>query len=563
LKNLIITILVLILTTKLAAQWSSDPTLNNPICVESGSQESTSIISDGTGGAIITWVDFRSGDSDIYVQRINASGIVQWNSNGVSICTISGNQEAPAIAGDGSGGAIITWVDWRNGTSDIFVQKINSNGVVQWTLDGVPICTLIENQKSPAITSNGSGGAIITWEDERNGTLNKDIYAQMISLNGLAQWTPDGVLICTASERQSAPSILAHSSGGAIITWYDLRNGTQDIYAQLISASGTVQWNVDGVPICIANSRQWLQKLVDDGSDGAIIVWEDARSDNGDVYAQRINVSGIVQWTANGIPISAAIDRQITPRILGYGSNGVVITWLDLRNGNFDIYAQRITVNGLAQWTSDGIPVCTFISSQNNQKIISDGSDGAIISWDDDRNSTTFQTSWDIFTQRLSASGNLEWSTNGLAISLAGGNQYYQNIISDGSGGAILTWVDERISADNRNIYAQQVNQDGQLGITTDVEKVHRIPNNFILEQNYPNPFNPSTKISWKSPVSSHQTLKVYDVLGNEVATLVDEYKTAGSYSVDFDASNLSSGFYFYKLQVGSFTASNKMIYLK
>jgi photosystem II stability/assembly factor-like uncharacterized protein len=99
--------------------------------------------------------------------------------------------------------------------------------------------------------------------------------------------------------------------------------------------------------------------------------------------------------------------------------------------------------------------------------------------------------------------------------------------------------------------------------ITSTKETVSLIPKNIELGQNYPNPFNPSTKISWKSPVSSHQTLKVYDVLGNEVATLVDEYKTAGSYSVDFDASNLSSGFYFYKLQVGSFTASNKMIYLK
>jgi len=85
----------------------------------------------------------------------------------------------------------------------------------------------------------------------------------------------------------------------------------------------------------------------------------------------------------------------------------------------------------------------------------------------------------------------------------------------------------------------------------------------FSLSQNYPNPFNPSTKISWQSSVSSHQTLKVYDVLGNEVTTLVDEYKPAGSYEVNFDAKSLSSGIYFYKLQAGGFIEIKKMTLLK
>ncbi len=88
-------------------------------------------------------------------------------------------------------------------------------------------------------------------------------------------------------------------------------------------------------------------------------------------------------------------------------------------------------------------------------------------------------------------------------------------------------------------------------------------PLTFSLEQNYPNPFNPSTTISWQSPVSSNQTLKVYDILGNEVATLVDEYKSAGSYEVEFNASHLPSGTYFYQLRAGSFVETKKMILLK
>ena len=89
------------------------------------------------------------------------------------------------------------------------------------------------------------------------------------------------------------------------------------------------------------------------------------------------------------------------------------------------------------------------------------------------------------------------------------------------------------------------------------------VTNNFILSQNYPNPFNPSTKISWQSPVGCWQTLKVYDVLGREVATLVNEYKPAGSYEVKFNGSKLSSTVYFYRLQAGEFVESKKMILMK
>ncbi|NWG28988.1 MAG: T9SS type A sorting domain-containing protein [Ignavibacteriaceae bacterium] len=85
----------------------------------------------------------------------------------------------------------------------------------------------------------------------------------------------------------------------------------------------------------------------------------------------------------------------------------------------------------------------------------------------------------------------------------------------------------------------------------------------FSLLQNYPNPFNPKTSIQYVIGSSQFVTLKVYDVLGNEVATLVNEEKPAGSYQVEFSANSLSSGVYYYKLIAGSFSANKKMIILK
>ncbi|MEP0861174.1 MAG: T9SS type A sorting domain-containing protein [Ignavibacterium sp.] len=100
-------------------------------------------------------------------------------------------------------------------------------------------------------------------------------------------------------------------------------------------------------------------------------------------------------------------------------------------------------------------------------------------------------------------------------------------------------------------------------GPATDVNSEIYSLNVYSLEQNYPNPFNPSTKISWQSPVGGHQTLKVYDVLGNEVATLIDEEKSAGFYEIEFNASQLASGIYFYRLKAGSFVETKKMVLLK
>ena len=103
----------------------------------------------------------------------------------------------------------------------------------------------------------------------------------------------------------------------------------------------------------------------------------------------------------------------------------------------------------------------------------------------------------------------------------------------------------------------------------TDVVQANdRVPNNFALEQNYPNPFNPNTVISWQSPIGCWQSLKIYDLIGNEVTTLVDEYKQAGNYQVEFrvgqdNSPNIASGVYFYQLRAGEFISTKKFVLLK
>lgn len=114
----------------------------------------------------------------------------------------------------------------------------------------------------------------------------------------------------------------------------------------------------------------------------------------------------------------------------------------------------------------------------------------------------------------------------------------------------------------------KQIDFDGSFEYSNEIEVDVNVVNEFMLYQNYPNPFNPSTKIRYSIPgngkgESGNVLLKVYDVLGNEVATLVNEQKAPGSYKVNFDASHLSSGIYFYKIQAGGFNKVMKMILLR
>lgn len=578
-----LSILVIAITLSANAQWSSDPTVNNPVNTITGPQWDPEIISDGAAnGSIAVWDDLRSGtESDIYVQRLDAEGVVQWNANGVVICNATNDQILPQIVSDGVGGAIITWSDFRSG-GDIYAQRVNGNGAVQWTTNGMVICNAPGNQSNPAIVSDFAGGAIITWQDLRNGTDN-DIYAQQINASGIVQWAANGISICNLPGHQLEPQSVSDGLGGSIITWEDERNGNNnsDIYAQRIDTSGVVQWTTNGVLLCNATDNQFIPKISIDGAGGAIITWTDLRngSQNWDIYAQLINKSGVVQWTTNGVIICNEPNSQLVPKITTDGAGGAIISWQDLRNTiDDDIYMQRVDASGIVQWTENGIVISSAAGSQGNIRIVPDGNDGTILVWSDlivigplttKGNAATGNVDGNIYAQRVNNNGVILWKVNGVEVCSAAGNQFSPAIkLNPLLDGVTIVWSDDRNqSTTSADIYAQKVNTDGSLGNITSVDEVN-LPTEFHLEQNYPNPFNPTTKI--KYIISSVGTLlvtsvqlKVYDVLGKEVATLVDNEKHAGNYEVNFDAAGLASGVYFYKLQAGGFIETKKMILLR
>jgi hypothetical protein len=436
-----------------SASWVDDGSL---VCSAGGWQEYPMMVLDGANGVIIVWHDLRnSEDRDVYVQHVDSSGAVLWAANGLGICTAVGHQMNPRIVSDGAGGAIMTWRDYRIGSDyDIYAQRVDAAGNVMWTADGEAVCLAAHSQSFPDIAPDGAGGAIIAWYDGRNGS-NSDIYVQRIDASGDTLWLEDGEPICTIGADQKEVRIVSDGAGGAIMVWHDAR--FKGIYAQRVDASGDTLWPADGVPICIAANDQRFPQIISDGAEGAMIVWRDNRTGTSyDIYAQRINAWGDVSWTTDGIAICTATGHEQAPKITPDGNGGAFIVWQDARSSG--IYAQRIDTTGALAWTANGVAVCEASGNQIAAEVATDGAGGAFITWRDNR-----AGNYDVYAQRLNASGAPLWTPDGIATCGATDDQRDPQIISDGAGGAITAWHDFRSSS--YDVYAHRMDASGTTDI--------------------------------------------------------------------------------------------------
>jgi hypothetical protein len=440
----------------LRALWITDGT---PICTAVGGQRHIEIVSDGAGGAILTWSDPRDGvDYHIYAQRVNEQGLPLWMTDGVAVCTVAGGQDLPKLIPDGAGGAIITWHDIRDGVGDwdIYAQRLDGNGNLMWPDTGVVVCDTIERSgENPAIVSDGSGGAIILWYDLRGP--QSELYAQRVDPNGNTLWNRNGIAITREPDYEQIHAMISDGAGGAFIAWEDSRDYL-DIYAQRIDADGDALWSAGGIPICRAADQQRNVEITKDGAGGAIFVWEDSRiPTQRRIYAQRVNADGDTLWPADGKLICDAPLSHSQPAIVSDGAGGAIVVWR-LHGGSVsDIHAQRIDANGDSLWTSEGVSVCSAEEVQNYVRAIPDGSGGVIAVWKDSRNNET----GDIYAQRVSASGSPLWTLDGVAICTVPLWQRNPHLLSDGSGGAMFVWEDAR---DNEyDIYGSLADATGQL----------------------------------------------------------------------------------------------------
>ena len=269
----------------------------------------------------------------------------------------------------------------------------------------------------------------------------------MLSDPARAQWHSCGLIVCDEPHHQLNPAVVADSQGGTIVLWDDRRGGP-DIYALRLDAAGNVvlPWPATGAALTDTLTSQYFVAAVSDGADGAIAVWIDYRNGNVDVYAQRVTAGGEIApgWPRNGVPICTAADNQTVTGIVTDGAGGAIIVWFDHRDGlRSRAYVSRVTADGAIApgWSQDGAPVTEVSRNQSYPVLAPDGQHGAIVAWSEIRNGQTD----DVFAQRVSGAGEMLWGADGDTISSITDNisERSVSIAPDGSGGAILAWERE------------------------------------------------------------------------------------------------------------------------
>jgi hypothetical protein len=476
--------------------------------------ELSSIVPDGGGAAYFVWVHDDGGSSDIFAQRVTATGNVSWPAGGVAVCDASGIQFSPTAGLDGSAGLMVSWVDQRNVDSDIFAQRLNTAGNPSFAADGVAvhsdpgvqrgsgvlqaddggaivfwhekvngqydlharkldsngvpvgatvtICSAAGNQFLDALIDDGAGGAIVSWTDLRNG--NEDIYAQRVDLAAAPQWGADGVAVCIAGGPQASSRMISDGAGGAILAWQDERvGGNPDTYVQRLNAAGEPQWGVNGLAVCSNPSPQQGAVLASDGAGGAIVAWTDLRSFVAPaIYAQRVNSAGTAQWAANGENIatySTPDYPDVTGAVPGLANDAIILVnrlAIDIFSGQFSsaLHAQKVNSGGAEQWGPTGASVCDVGSFCSQERMLDDGAGGAYVAWSDGRDGP-----FDIYLQRLDATTGNGWALDGIAVCDAASWQVLGGMTRHSSGNVFLTWDDQR--SGQTDVYAHHVNPSG------------------------------------------------------------------------------------------------------
>jgi len=541
------------------AQWQPN---GRPLALTTTVTVPQDVIYDGVDGVIVAWTDLRDGEVYVFAQRLSSAGARLWGDEGVTVCSAINDKYWPHLVSDGTGGAIVSWGDWRDAQSsvDVYAQRIDSAGQPVWIENGIAICNAIEDQGffQLGVVTDGAGGAIVVWDDKRSacGLCSvADVYAQRIDAGGALVWAQNGLGVCETGLAQDI-AVAADGKGGAIIVWSELRDLVQlDIYAQRVSTDGQLCWLANGVSVSSAAGGQSLPAIASDGNGSAIIVWRDERNPLvTSVYAQRVSPTGNREWLSDGVGTGAYLGNG-GPVVTSSLDGGVIAAWEDFRLGFVTkVYAGMIDSTGVMAWDPGGVPVGYGLSFQRKPAICSDGFGGAVVSWTEDTN---------IHAQRFTQFGLRPWPESGLPFCLAIGEQEHSLVACLADGSAVGVWQDLRVGEEN--IYAARIGRWGQTlaGIQDDRDT----PAIEVLGL-YPNPFSETVHFEVRVPGRREALVAIFDVRGRQVRHFALPEGHGGIGRFTFDGRDdsgraLPTGLYLCRVDAGDRSVVRKIVLVR
>jgi hypothetical protein len=443
----------------------------------------------------------------------------------------------------------VVWWDYRDGNDEIYYKRSTDAGVTWGADTRLTNCT--DNSMYPSISVSGSFVHVV-WQDYRDG--NFEIYYKR-SIDEGVNWGTD-TRLTNNTAGSSCPSV-AVSGSFMHISWYDNRDGNYEIYYKRSTDAG-VSWGAD--TRLTNNSAESSFPSVTVSGSVVHVVWFDYRDGNDEIYYKRSTDAGI-SWGADTRLTNYSYDSE-HPSVAVSGSV-VYVVWIDGRDGNAEIYYKRSTDAGVSWGTDTRL---TNNSAYSHHPSVTVSSSVVHIVWQDTRDGND-----EIYYKRSSDAG-INWGADTRLTTNTSYSWYPSVAVS--SSVVNVVWMDGRDG--NLEIYYKRDPSGNTIGI---INISSEIPSSYSLQQNYPNPFNPTTKIRFGIantplnplfPIESGSStrgemisLKVFDITGKEVVTLVNEQLAPGTYTVDFEGTNFPSGIYFYRLQTEGFINTKMMILLK
>lgn len=406
---------------------------NTPVVLTPASTNPHTMIPDGSGGCFFVWLA-DDGTLEVRLQRLDGQGQPLWGANGIATGITSTNYN-PSIISDGAGGVVLAWQDYRNSTVDVYGQHFNGAGSAQWTAGGLPLVASASNGEiDPILVADGTNGFFLAWLDNRSGTNQP--YVRRFDGTGALAWPGDVFL--GGGFYSTTVKMKPDGTGGVLVAWNDSRNGTPDIFAQRVDSAGSVAWTPGGVTVTAATGSQYLASLAPDGTGGLIAGWSDDRATAFQFkpYAQRLDAAGTPLWIADGVSVGGPNASDLLEAVPDGGGGAYLIfhdrSGIGMFNG---LRIQKLDAAGITQWVAGGIDVNTSNTDELFSAGIADGSGGLIVAWRD----------YYLRAQHFDASGAALWGDSaGLLVTGSRSVAYLPQGVSDGAGGIHLVWKDDR-----------------------------------------------------------------------------------------------------------------------
>jgi len=515
---------------------------------------------------LFIWYD-ESNNGTLFAQKLNSDGSTEWGNSGKVLMSNFGYMsDFPIVHPDNTGGAVIIFHRNSIYTDEIFAVKLDSYGNIENRTVSLS-AGLQGSNYSPATAVTEHGFIVVTWEHFYDGHF--DIYAQAIDYNLNKLWNDaQPAKVCLYDNDQRKPTLTSDGQGGVFIAWLDNRNSFEntlnyslDVFASRLDHDGTPYQN---------------------GHKGSLILRNNFTSPLGSSDVQNLRKElfynhNLILSDNNSFLIAAEI----------FDTSGNYIKVLKVNKDMQIISAKSLTGN----------------LNAGDPRIISDGNYGMYLVWKDHTNNSNL-----ILGTAFDKDLNDKFSGKSFLISCENTKGYSERILPDiriknsmivKNGDLFVSWM----NTDNNRLFISKLNLTDESDLCNNTVEIHssidegeytsitiqddklvivykhfnnifahirELNGKTLFERtdefnlsNYPNPFNPTTRINFFIPKEGFVSLRVFDITGKEVRKLVNEYRTNGEHNVTFNAENLSSGAYFYRLDAGGIVTTRRMTILK